>query len=629
MPRNGVLFSGGDPTTNNRGELSFTVAIKNVIFDTTNIPGDAPFVALGWSVAQGSHLQNVVIRMPPAGSSGTGHSGIRMNRGSTLAVSDVRIEGGQNGIWFNGHQQAVFKSVHFYNNKVGFLIDGGSTINLVNPTFENVGTCVLNTGGYPFIGVVDADSKNSGVFLRTTTWPNYHIENLRRENSTGDIAQGPGNFVFPAQPHIPQLTYGNTVGANPIYGPVLFSLARPSALVSTAHKYLTIPAPNYANNPISDFLNIKDPAQNGGRSVRGDGTGDEAEVINAILQLAAQLNKIAYFPFGKYRVGSTIHVPPGSRIVGEAWSTIVAQGDFFKDPRNPRPVVQVGSPGDVGVAHISDMRITVGDVLPGAILMQFHMAGNQAGDVAVWNTLTTVGGTRGAKPLTDTCGDPANQCRAAFLGLHFARTSSVYLENVWNWVADHITEDFDGGSNIAAGRGALVEATKGTWLHGLGSEHWWLYQLNFRKAENVVVTMLQSETNYDQGDNNPMLLPAPWAADEDGWGDPTFDHCAATDKRCRMGYANYFNGGRNIRSYASASWAFFSGPGYQPCAGEYQCQRHMHFVKETPVSLEAFGLCSKDAHAVLRLADGTEIVTSEGFTGSWPGGGGDIGRYTT
>jgi hypothetical protein len=54
----------------------------------------------------------------------------------------------------------------------------------------------------------------------------------------------------------------------------------------------------------------------------------------------------------------------------------------------------------------------------------------------------------------------------------------------------------------------------------------------------------------------------------------------------------------------------------------------MHFVKETPQNLEAFGLCSKDAYATLRLADGSDIVTDPNFTGSWPGGGGDVGRYT-
>jgi hypothetical protein len=55
----------------------------------------------------------------------------------------------------------------------------------------------------------------------------------------------------------------------------------------------------------------------------------------------------------------------------------------------------------------------------------------------------------------------------------------------------------------------------------------------------------------------------------------------------------------------------------------------MHWIQTTPSNLQAFGLCSKDAYATLRLGDGTEIVTANGFTGSWPGGGGDVGRYTS
>ncbi|KAJ8127946.1 hypothetical protein O1611_g5691 [Lasiodiplodia mahajangana] len=95
-----------------------------------------------------------------------------------------------------------------------------------------------------------------------------------------------------------------------------------------------------------------------------------------------------------------------------------------------------------------------------------------------------------------------------------------------------------------------------------------------------------------------------------------------------MGFANYINGGSNIYTYASASWAFFSGPGYQSCAGAYQCQDYMHWIAKTPSNLQAFGLCSKDTYATLRLADGTPIVSQNGFTGSWSGGGGDVGRYT-
>jgi hypothetical protein len=76
------------------------------------------------------------------------------------------------------------------------------------------------------------------------------------------------------------------------------------------------------------------------------------------------------------------------------------------------------------------MRFTVSDVLPGAIVVQFHVAGKQPGDVALWNSLVTVGGTRGADTLTNACRDAGNECRAAFSGVHLAATSSVYVENV-------------------------------------------------------------------------------------------------------------------------------------------------------------------------------------------------------
>lgn len=411
------------------------------------------------------------------------------------------------------------------------LISGGATISLFAPTFDTCGTGVRNTGGDPWIAIVDAVSKNSGVTFVTTGYPSFLIENLSKD--TGSIvAQGPSGTILGAQSHVDTFTYANTVNRNPTYGATTSTNTRPSQLAPNG-KYPVVPAPNYASNPVSDFINIKDPNQNGGRTVLGDNTKDESGVLNQILQYAASNNKIAYFPFGKYRVDNTLLIPKGSRIVGEAWATITGNGANFKDANNPRPVVSVGNAGDVGTAQIQDMRFTVSDVLPGAIIVQFNMAGSSPGQVALWNSLITVGGTRGASALTNACTSSGNECKAAFLGLHFAPTSSAYVENVWNWVADHIAEDFSGGSSIAGKGGALVESTKATWLHALGSEHWWLYQLNIRNANNVLVSLLQSETNYDQGDNVQQTPPAPWVADVSKWGDPDFSWCGGGDKRCR------------------------------------------------------------------------------------------------
>jgi hypothetical protein len=396
------------------------------------------------------------------------------------------------------------------------LITGGNTISLIAPTFDTCGTGVRHTAGSaPWIALIDAKSVNSGVTFVTEGYPSFMIENLSKDTNS-DIAVVPSGTVLGAQSHVNTFTYGNTVGRNPIYGATTSTNARPASLAPNGY-YPVLPAPNYANNPVTDFINVKDPSQNGGHTVLGDHSVDEAPALNAVLQYAAANGKIAYFPFGKYRVDSTLLIPKGSRIVGEAWATITGNGAYFKDSANPKPVVAVGNGGDVGTAQIQDMRFTVSDVLPGAIIVQFNMAGSSPGQVALWNSLVTVGGTLGASALGDACTDPSNECKAAFIGIHLAPTSSAYLENLWTWVADHSTEQGSGGASIAAKGGVLVEATKGSWLHAVGSEHWWLYQLNLRKSSNVMISLLQTETNYDQGDHVQQIPPAPWVADVANW----------------------------------------------------------------------------------------------------------------
>lgn len=64
-----------------------------------------------------------------------------------------------------------------------------------------------------------------------------------------------------------------------------------------------------------------------------------------VLQYAASNKKIAYFPFGLYRVERTLLIPVGTSVVGEAWSTITGDGSYFQDSNNPKPVVSVGNPG--------------------------------------------------------------------------------------------------------------------------------------------------------------------------------------------------------------------------------------------------------------------------------------------
>lgn len=55
---------------------------------------------------------------------------------------------------------------------------------------------------------------------------------------------------------------------------------------------------------------------------------------------------------------STLTIPAGTIIVGEAWSAIAGTGPFFQDIDWPRPVVRVGDPNSQGVVEITDILFT-------------------------------------------------------------------------------------------------------------------------------------------------------------------------------------------------------------------------------------------------------------------------------
>lgn len=173
----------------------------------------------------------------------------------------------------------------------------------------------------------------------------------------------------------------------------------------------------------------------------------------------------------------------------------------------------VGRPGERGVAQLSDLLISAADVLPGAILAQVNMAGDQPGDVAMWNCVYRVGGSADTQVSTKcAAADPAG-CKAAFALLHVGRTASAYVEGVWGWVADHGLDPDLPAQNIAVGRGVLVEssgAQGGTWLVGTSFEHCVLYQYSYVNASNVYASLEQTEAPYWQGQGTPRRAPEPW-----------------------------------------------------------------------------------------------------------------------
>lgn len=187
------------------------------------------------------------------------------------------------------------------------------------------------------------------------------------------------------------------------------------------------------------------------------------------------------------------------------------------------------------------------------------MAGPKPGDVGLWNVHYRIGGGVGSKVRTN-CTGSQDKCLAAWGLLHLTSSSSAYIENMWGWTADH---DLDGNiaQNIASGRGALIEATKGTWLVGTSMEHHVLYHYNFNRASNVFAGLQQTETPYWQGVAG-KLAPWPWA-DALIASDPTFKNCGASDTYCRMAWMELIRGSKDLVLYSASDLAFIFSAGTQ------------------------------------------------------------------
>ncbi|CAL5866717.1 uncharacterized protein PFLUO_LOCUS927 [Penicillium psychrofluorescens] len=610
----GQFLVMGYDEENGPPETSFMTLVKNVILDTAAINANSTITALQWGVAQGSGLTNVQIRMPI---DSTWHTGIDIDAGSTIAVTDVYITGGAIGIK-NSNQQVNFKNIYFKSCGTAFDAAGGWTVLIQGAIFNDCGTGInMTENSLGSLVLLDSTSMNSGPVIRFYDSSNdpggrnnqFTIQNLAHDTDGPIAVDAEGNVRLPATRHVDTWNWG-TIAPGRYQTGGSWSTTRSESLLVDG-KYFTKMQPTYGDFNSDQIVNVKTVP---GYPVSGDGLADDTASLNAILAQNAADCKISYIPFGIYRVTNTLLIPVGSRIVGEAWSVISGYGDAFCDASNPRPVVKVGNPGDVGLIEIQDMRFAVGEVLPGAKIVEVNAAGEAPGDVGLWNTIVTVGGTVDTNISRSCTSQDPTDCMAAFMVMHLTKSSSAYIENFWGWTADH-NLDSDLTTIISTGRGVLVESTKGTWLTGTGSEHHWLYNYNFHNAQDVYAGMLQSETPYMQGSGELQAAPAPWTANA-RYGDPDYSWCAADDQKCRTALATNVDGGSNIALYNSAAWAFFDGPWNgkynEPCKGK--CQANMMRVVGAPQNLVWYSISTRM----------TEVMVLDGKTNprefSHPGG---------
>ena len=398
------------------------------------------------------------------------------------------------GINFNG-QQMEFNSTAFLVCKTTIKINSCFDCVMTSMSFAYGEVGVDLISGLGFFALLDSTASGLGTvvktFAETTGDHSVIIENFPQGSGVGSVVSTNTNAVLLANGVSDAWVYGNVyTRGSPSTGShqtgTTFSTLRSPVLLSNGN-FVTVPLPIYLDLDVPNVINIKSVP---GLPFLGDGVNDDTANLNAA-------SKLLFSPQGTYIVTSTLFFPPGSCVVGEAWSAISASGNTFENPSTPVPMIMVGHSGDTGVAQFSDMLFAVADILPGCTLVEINIEGAAPGDVGNWNSHFRIGGAAGSKVRTNCGGDPGN-CPAAYMMLHLTTTSSAYIENMWGWTADH---DLDGNENqnIATGIGMLIESTKGTWLHGTAFEHNTLYQYNFNNAQNVFAGMQQSKTPYWQG----------------------------------------------------------------------------------------------------------------------------------
>ncbi|KIK63593.1 glycoside hydrolase family 55 protein [Collybiopsis luxurians FD-317 M1] len=562
--------------------LSFR-SVRNFIIDVRQVPAtNDQGTGIHWQVAQATSLINIVFEMSTAAN--TAHQGIFMENGSGGFMGDL---GGKFGMWV-GNQQFTVRNVTVNNaNTAIFGIWNwgwtfqGVTINNCQVGFD------LTTGGLTqadqTVGseaIIDATVSNTPIFVRSSQASNGRlagslvINNAHLTNVPVAVGVVGGATVLTGgTTTIASWGQGNvftgTNGAGTFKQGTIAAPNKPSSLLDSSGRIFGKTHPQYAAYAVSQFVSVKD------NGAKGDGHTDDTAALNAIFAKFSGC-KIIFFDAGTYIVTSTLTIPAGTQMVGEAWSVIAGSGSAFQNINNPVPVVQVGAANSQGVVEITDIIFTTVGPTPGAVVVEWNVKqpSGQNGGAGMWDSHIRLGGAAGTNleraqcPSSGSGGTSA--CMAASLALHLTAGSTAYLE-VCTWVRSNYHDlDGDGTSQleIFSGRGILSQSAGPVWMIGT-AEHHALYQYSLVNAQNHYMGLIQTETPYYQP--NPAA-PSPFPV-LSALNDPTVFAGSSA-------WALHVTTSSNIIIFGAGLYSFFQSFG-QNCLNSVNCQSQIIEIDST------------------------------------------------
>ncbi|MCJ1288975.1 hypothetical protein MMC34_000506 [Xylographa carneopallida] len=623
--------SGANWYTN---QNNFYRQVRNFVIDITAMPSTAG-ACIHWQVAQATSLQNIKFNMVQGGA-GNKQQGIFMDNGSGGFMTDLTFNGGNIGAFF-GNQQFTTRNMTFNNVQTAIYMNWNWVWTFKSININNCGVG-LNMSGGSFTPTGGVNQTVGSVLIQDSTFTGTPsgiitsfdptmdipvsggtliIDNVDFTGSTNAIIDDQGKTILAGGAKVASWGQGKTytTGADvtghkraatgatqhPIQG-ALNAPSKPTGLLNAQGAIFERSKPQYETVPSSALLSIK------AAGAKGDGVTDDTAAIQALLNKATSDN-IVYFDHGAYLITSTVKVPSNIKITGEIWPVILASGKAFSDMTDPKPVFQVGQPGDVGAVEMSDLIFSTQGSAPGAILVEWNVGASSQGSSGMWDVHMRIGGSAGTNLQSDTCAKnpnvtaPANPaCEGAFLLLHITPKASIYMENNWLWVADHELDLGDHDQiNIFNGRGMLIESAQGpVWMYGTSVEHSQLYNYQILNAENVYMGAIQTETPYYQ--SNPTAL-TPFTPNS-AYSDPTFAGC--TTASCSKSWGLRIVSSSNILVYGAGLYSFFDNYS-EDCLATESCQDNMVSIENCSGEVYLWGLSTKASTNMVTI-DGTGAV---------------------
>ena len=532
--------------------------IRNFVVDMTDC---LRCTGVHWKVAQATMLVNIHFKM----GYGTNNQGMWMEDGSGGIVTDLVFEGGLFGMWV-GNQQFTSRNITIRDASVaGIYLNWDWVWTFVGLTIER--TPVGIDMGEQVGSLVVVDSSFSGIttaVIRSNAFDknsNYGTNSIFLDNIsyTMDLNNSTDVIVANGTQIVYQATSKETTGLSFAQGhmysldgtvksiqqDVTSLIPRRPSILTVNGKYLQRRRPEFDPSTLLDVSTV---------GIVGDGITDVTAKLQKLL-LSAAGKQTLYIPSGTYMISDTVYLPPGTQMIGEVWPVFMATGTLFANPKFPKPMFQVGEVGETGVVLLVDLLFSTNGPQPGAVLVEWNMhepAGNPGG-CGIWSVHFRIGGAVKTRIDPSSCPSgngtdaTASDCTGAYLLMHVTKSASIYVEDSWQWVADHDI-DYVNQINVYNARGFLCESAGPVWLYGSAVEHSLYYQYNFQGASNIFMGAIQTETPYFQPSavtpfepNDPL--------------DPTF---CTDDFRCNMAIALNIQNSNNIFTYGTGLYSFFN-----------------------------------------------------------------------